>query len=237
MLFRLKKMVPGFAKKILRPVHNILANKYSSELEFWKSRHREDNGKFNNSFYKDMMLAIANESNEEFINNKIIADFGCGPRGSLVWANSAKLRLGIDVLVDRYADEFKQDIISHNTLYIKSTEKCIPIPNNYVDIVFSINAMDHVDNFSAMCAEILRILKIGGFLYCSFNLGEPKSATEPQKLSESIIHTNLLNKMKIHEYRITNKGPQGNIYKPFYKNELSYNSNKEGFLWLKASKL
>jgi ubiquinone/menaquinone biosynthesis C-methylase UbiE len=237
MLYKLKRIFPSSVKKILRPIHNILANKYSSELEYWKSRHKNDSGKFKNSFYKDIMLAMAQESNDKFINAKIVADFGCGPRGSLVWANSAKLRIGIDVLVDRYSNEFKQDIISHNMLYIKSTEQCIPIPDNYVDIIFSLNAMDHVDNFSVISAEILRILKVGGILYCSFNLGEPKSATEPQNLSEIIIKKHLLNKTKIQEYRITNKGPKNNIYKPFYDNVLSYNSNSEGLLWVKAMKL
>ncbi|MDP8202351.1 MAG: methyltransferase domain-containing protein [Candidatus Tenebribacter burtonii] len=237
MLSKLKKMIPSSVKKILRPIHNILTNKYSSEFEYWKSRNINDNGKFKNFFYKDIMLAMAQESDDKFINDKIVADFGCGPRGSLVWANSAKLRIGIDVLVDRYSNAFKQDITSHNMLYIKSTELCIPIPDNYIDIIFSLNAMDHVDNFSVMSAEILRILKLGGVLYCSFNLGEQKSSTEPQNLSESIIKNYLLNKMKIHEYRITNKGPKNNIYKPFYDNVLNYNSNSEGLLWVKATKL
>ncbi len=237
MFYSLKRMIPDRVKKILRPVHNILANKYTTAFNFWKHKYQINNGKFNNSHYKKIMLAMAQETDDKFLQNRIIVDFGCGPRGSLVWANSAKLRIGVDVLVDRFANAFKEEIISHNMLYIKSTEQCIPIPNNYVDVIFSLNAIDHVDSFSEMSEEIMRILKVGGILYCSFNLGEPKSVTEPQVLSESIIKKHLLNKLKIHEYRITNKGPKNDIYKPFYDNLLNYESDSEGFLWVKAEKI
>jgi hypothetical protein len=33
-----------------------------------------------------------------------------GQRGSLAWVKSARLKIGIDVLADRYADEFSDDI-------------------------------------------------------------------------------------------------------------------------------
>ncbi|MCK4957686.1 MAG: class I SAM-dependent methyltransferase [Candidatus Cloacimonetes bacterium] len=224
-------------KKILRPIHNIIANKYFTELEYWQNKYHDENGKFNNSFYEKIMLEMAQETDGRFLENKIVADFGCGPRGSLVWVDSAKLRIGIDVLADRYANAFKQDITSHGMLYLKATEQCIPIPDNFVDVVFSLNAIDHVDSFSVMSDEILRILKTGGILYCSFNLEEAKSVTEPQVLSESKIKNHLLNNMKIHSYRITNKGPKDNIYKPFYDNVLNYKHDSEGFLWVKAEKI
>ena len=140
-------------------------------------------------------------------------------------------------MVDRYANAFKEEITSHGMLYLKSTEKCVPIPDNFVDIVFSLNAIDHVNSFTTMCYEILRILKKGGIFYCSFNLEESKSVTEPQVLSESEIKKNLLGKMKIDSYRITNPGPIDNIYKPFYDNKLEYDKGSQGFLWLKAEKI
>ncbi len=31
------------------------------------------------------MLAIAKREDDEFLSNKIVADFGCDPRGSLAW--------------------------------------------------------------------------------------------------------------------------------------------------------
>ena len=46
------------------------------------------------------MLAMAEEPTADFLAGKIVAAFGCGPRGSLVWAPNALLRIGIDVLAD-----------------------------------------------------------------------------------------------------------------------------------------
>src|SRR5665647_907150 len=101
-----------------------------AELSFWRSRLKLDKGKFYNLHYEKLMLAMAEESSDDFLKGKIVADFGCGPRGSLVWARSALLRIGIDVLADRYADEFTENITSHGMIYLKSTEYVIPLPSD-----------------------------------------------------------------------------------------------------------
>lgn len=58
----------------------------------------------------------------------------------------------------------KDNIISHGMIYLKSTEKVIPLPSEFVDIIFTVNAIDHVNNFEIMCDEIIRVLKPGGIL-------------------------------------------------------------------------
>ncbi len=121
------------------------------------------------------MLAMAEEKDTDFYEGKIIADFGCGPRGSLVWAEKPCFRIGIDALADIYADEFTDNIINHGMIYVKSTEKVIPLPSNSIDIMFTLNAVDHVDCFSEMCDEIIRVIKPGGEFIGSFNLEEPSS--------------------------------------------------------------
>ena len=55
-------------------------------------------GRFRNDYYEQTMLMLAHEPDGEFIRNKIVADFGCGPQGSLCWAKMARARIGIDVL-------------------------------------------------------------------------------------------------------------------------------------------
>ena len=227
----LKKM-----KRILRPLRYHILKKKGVELAFWKSRLEIDKGVFYNSHYEKLMLAMAEESSNTFLTGKVVADFGCGPRGSLVWASSAMLRIGIDVLADRYIDEFPDNILSHGMIYLKSTENFIPLPSDFVDIMFTLNAIDHVDNFQNMCNEILRVLKPGGYFIGSFNLEEPASATEPQKLSEKDIKDNLLNKLLIKSYRITEKGPEDNPYAPFFNGSLFYKLGQEGFLWVRAIK-
>ena len=110
----------------------------------------------------------------------------------------------------------KEDIITHNTIYVKSTENVIPIPNEFVDVLFTLNAMDHVNNFTAMCSEVLRIIKPGGLFIGGFNLEEPPTACEPHQLNEQIIRTNLLDYLQIESLRITKKGPPDNIFEPFF---------------------
>ena len=230
------KTIPEPIKKILRPIRNLFVNKHNAELSFWINRFKTNKGKFFNSHYERLMLAMAEESTQDFLKGKIVADFGCGPAGSLCWAESALLRIGIDVLADQYVDALKDNLISHEMIYLKSTENVIPLPSNFVDIMFTVNAIDHVDNFSAMCNELMRVLKPGGKFIGSFNLEEPPTPYEPQSLNEEIIKENLLNKLDIQSYRIAQKGPQGNRYGHLYDGKLSYNQGEEGILWVKARK-
>lgn len=229
-------VVPSPIKRTLLSIRNRFLSKYDTELSFWRSRLEIDKGRFNNSHYERLMLAMAEESSDDFLEGKIVADFGSGPRGSLVWASSALLRIGIDVLADRYADEFTDNITSHGMIYLKSTEKVIPLPPDFVDILFTLNAIDHVDNFSGICDEIVRVLKPSGEFIGSFNLEEPPSHCEPQQLNERIIKENLLNKLEVKSYRITKKGPKANQYLPFFEGNLSYKPGQEGILWVRAKK-
>jgi SAM-dependent methyltransferase len=223
-------------RPITRPILSRLVPKHDAELNFWRSKLEMDKGRFGNSHFQRLLLAMADEANGDFLSGKIVADFGCGPRGSLVWASSALLRIGIDVLADRYADEFKENIVSHGMIYLKCTEKVIPLPPDFVDIIFTLNAMDHVDNFPIMCKEIIRVLKPGGELIGSFNLEEPRSTCEPQRLNEGIIKENLLKHLEMQSYRTNKKGPQGDLYAPFFDGVSSYQAGQEGYLWVRARK-
>jgi len=232
----IKVALPESLKNVLRPIKYCCTNKYSAELAFWRSRLKIDHGIFCNNNYQKLMLAIAEEPDDSFLEGKIIADFGCGPRGSLLWAKSAKLRFGIDVLAERYAEEFRDNIITHNMVYLKSTETTIPLPSKIINVMFTLNAIDHVNNFPVICAEIIRVIKPGGLLIASFNLEEPVSKAEPQKLTEQIIKKHLLNFFKIISYRITAKESK-DIYEPFFSGNLSYQKGQEGILWVKAVKI
>lgn len=234
---KLKKSIPEPIKEILRPIQKRFVDKTTSELSFWRSRLKIDKGIFKDSYYQRYMLAMAEEPDDDFLKEKIVADFGCGPGGSLVWASSASLRIGIDILADRYFDEFTDNIISHKMIYLKSTEKVIPLPSDFVDVMFTLNAMDHVDSFSDMCSEIIRVLKPGGDFIGSFNLEEPATVCEPQRLNEKIIKENLLNFLYVQSYRITKRGPDENPYKPFFDGNLCYERGQKGFLWVRAKKI
>ena len=229
-------LLPAFLKEIIRPLYNKFANKYATELGYWKKNYLKEGNNFENNFYEKIFLNLAQEKDDSFLTNKVVADFGCGPRGSLKWIKSTKTKIGIDVLADHYLNLFGNNMLTHEMLYLKSTENIIPLPPEYVDVMFTLNALDHVDNLPVMCNEIIRVLKPGGVFYGSFNLEEKATSAEPQQLTEKIIKKYLLDKLEVVTYRITNKGPQGNPFKYLYENKPHYDIGEEGVLWVKAVK-
>lgn len=228
------------AKKILRPMKTRLMlqhnDKQKSELSYWKKRHAAEHGRFVNEHYRRTMLAMAEEADDTFLNNKVVADFGCGPRGSLAWARSAAWRIGIDVLADVYADEFTNDLLAHEMVYLKSTERTIPLPSNSIDVLFTLNALDHVERLSTMCDEMLRVIKPGGSFIGGFALNELPTPCEPQQLTEEIIQRELLDKLVVQSYRVARKGPSDNVYGAFFDGTLGYEPGQIGLLWVQARK-
>lgn len=162
--------------------------KYTEELNFWRHNFQDGAWSFEDR-YEDLLLAIAKESSQDFLAGKVVADFGCGPRGSLIWATRATLRIGIDVLSDLYG-EF--GIANQNMVYVESTETRIPLPSSYVDVLFTRNSLDHCAKVKSICNEIIRILKPDGTLVASFNLNEPGTFAEPQTLTEDKLDKILL---------------------------------------------
>ena len=178
------------------------------------------------------MLGLAGEQDGSFLAGKVVADFGCGPQGSLCWATQARLRIGIDVLTEQYA---KFGIADHDIVYVRSTELEIPLASNYVDVLYTLNAIDHVSHFGLMCRELLRILKPGGLFLGSFNLEEPPTFSEPQTLTEERVKNEFLRHMEVESYRVAAKGKKGATYGNFFTNAEPPTSG-ERYLWVRARK-
>ena len=206
--------------------------KYASEVDYWRKRWEEESGILKNDHYRGLFLAIAGQDDDSFCKDKIVADFGCGPCGSLCWAKSARLRIGVDVLADHYA---RFSISAHDMCYVSSTETSIPLPSNYVDLWFTLNAMDHVDRFEVMCGEVLRTLAPGGRFITSFNLEEPPGIGEPQRLTEKRIKTHLLDHLQVDSYRVAPIGPASDRYKYFFR-EAPTGIDGPRILWVQATK-
>jgi SAM-dependent methyltransferase len=233
---RIKRCLPEPVKKALRPLRCLVIRKETAELWYWRERLEIDGGVFKNDHYRRIMLGIAGEQDETFLQGKVVADFGCGPRGSLTWAECAALRIGIDVLADRYADEFTSNFLSHKMVYLKSTESVIPLPSCSVDVLFTLNAVDHVKDLPVMCREILRILRPEGELMASFNLGEPATIYEPQQLTERLIRDSLLKDLDVLSYRTARVGPEDDPYRLLLDGTYGVAQDEVGFLWVRAKK-
>ena len=95
----------------------------------------------------------------------------------------------------------------------------------------------HVDNFSQMCDEMIRVVKPGGEIICSFNMFEPPTACEPHTLTEDLVKRDLLDKLETISYRISDKGPRNQQYEPFFRgDELIVTPGEEAYLWVLARK-
>ncbi|MBR5598256.1 MAG: methyltransferase domain-containing protein [Lachnospiraceae bacterium] len=212
-------------------------NKYEAELDFWKVRYQEEKLEFKNDFYKDFMLSIAEESSDEFWKNKIVADFGCGPRGSLKWTNTPTMKIGIDVLVPEYLKKFGDNMITHEMVYVTSSEQYIPLPDESVDVLVTTNALDHVRDLESMCKELIRILKHNGTLLASFNINEPKTETVPYTLTVSLLEDMLLKYFNISTYRLA-YADEKDAYLNVKNNRLieKIEEDRRGVLWVRATK-
>lgn len=232
-----------FLKFIPRPIRSYVLKfagylsipgvKHISEFYYWHEVLKKHGGVFPNGWYRNLMLGIAGEKKQNFITGKIIADFGCGPCGSLCWADNAKERIGIDVLAEKYR---LLGIDDQNMTYVQSSENSLPLESGSVDILFTVNAMDHVDDFEAMCTEILRVLKQGGEFIGSFNLEEAASVCEPQMLTEEKIQRTLLRHLTVVSYRMAKHGPKGHQYLHFRDGSEQATTGLR-HLWVRARKI
>lgn len=211
--------------------------KLAYELRYWKERYRLEGNKLDNHFYADLMLSISDEKDDGFLQGKVVADFGCGPRGSLIWAKSASIRIGIDVLAQRYIQEFPKEYLKHEMIYVCSTESSIPIPDAFCDVVYSVNSLDHVKNLEVMCKELRRILKPGGELIGSFNLNHKPERAEPQTITEKQLKAILFKDFEIKHWWVSAPGPVGKHYDPLKSRQFIAPQKGEYYLWARGVKV
>ena len=154
------------------------------ELSYWKIVKLFSKDLNNNSHYKYFYTGNFSIP-EEFYKDKIILDIGCGPRGSLEWADMAKERIGIDPLAEQYVKMGAKD---HKMTYIKAYVEDIPFPDNYFDVICSFNSLDHVENMELACREIKRTLKDNGLLLLLVDIHTMPTLTEPQTMNWNFVH-------------------------------------------------
>jgi ubiquinone/menaquinone biosynthesis C-methylase UbiE len=205
--------------------------KYREEVAYWQNEWAA--GHFHNDYYEQTMLMLAQELDGEFLRNKIVADFGCGPQGSLCWAKLARARIGIDVLADAYVEFGIRD---QDMIYISSDEQSIPLPSNYVDVMFTMNSMDHVSSFRIMAAEIIRVMAPGGLFIGAFNIGQPPTFSEPQTLTAHRVHNKLLQYFNVESTRSAIMGPVGDAYRYIREGSNACSTQREYLLCVRARK-
>jgi ubiquinone/menaquinone biosynthesis C-methylase UbiE len=64
--------------------------------------------------------------------------------------------------------------------------ECMPYPEAYFDSAISVNALDHVDDFERVAAEMQRVVKRGGSIHFEVEYHAP-TQTEPITLTDDRI--------------------------------------------------
>jgi SAM-dependent methyltransferase len=152
--------------------------KEREELRFWQGRMRADAGALGNSHFEEFFCRHSG-LDRAFYDGKRILDIGCGPRGSLEWADMAAERVGLDPLVPGYRS---LGIDGHEMTYVGAPAERIPFPAGHFDVVTTFNALDHVDDLDAALREIARVTAAGGTWLVAVEAGAPPSSTEPQTI-------------------------------------------------------
>lgn len=179
-----------------RPVKNLIASslnllpksartktKYLIETAFWKKVLKNSNQEFYNGH---MVRAFTDvfQLDKSFYDGKKILDIGCGPIGTLEWADNAEERVGADPLAESYLKmtEGKQQM-----RYVCAPAEQLPFEDGHFDVVSIFNALDHVDDVDKAIAEACRVVAPGGTLLLIVELNHKPTVTEPHSIDTSIL--------------------------------------------------
>jgi SAM-dependent methyltransferase len=206
----LHRVLPAPARQVIRKVvlRGRLGSAYkgAAEMAFWDQYAAglgaDGAAAPETEYYRKFMLAMGGVADPSFFDDRICLDIGCGPRGSMTWLTNARAAIGLDPLSEGYA---RFGIHTHRMTYLTAPAERMPLPSRYVDVVFSMNSLDHVDNLRKTCQEIRRVLRPGGHFIASLNLGEPATATEPWTLSESLLEELLFHGWERQFYKVRPK--------------------------------
>lgn len=175
----IKKLLIGVYTP-LAPVFRVLGIDIKSryELAYWKAAKARE-GTLNNAHYEAIYTTDIGIPREFYAGKKLL-DIGCGPRGSLEWADMAAERVGLDPLVDKYR---ALGIDQHKMRYVHAPSEAIPFPEAYFDIVTSINSLDHVDDLDKTIQEIIRVVRPGGYFLLVVEIHSKPTIAEPITLT------------------------------------------------------
>ncbi|MBM1175457.1 class I SAM-dependent methyltransferase [Microvirga arabica] len=157
--------------------------KERAEFAYWKRRYSAEGRQLSNSHYEALYTTVYGLSHADYVGKRVI-DIGCGPRGSLEWADMVEQRVGLDPLVPQY---LKLGADQHKMEYCAAPSEKIPYPQSHFDIVTCLNALDHVEDFERTVAEIKRVTKNGGLFLLSVEIDHPPTPTEPISLTRDML--------------------------------------------------
>jgi len=184
MQLRTNKIVTGgyrYASKFFLFLFGPKLFKGLNEILFWRFK-KVIEGRLNNDHFEVFFTDFFALKKSDFSDKKIV-DIGCGPRGSLEWADNVAERIGLDPLADKYV---KMEGKYHKMKYVNSGAESMPYSDGYFDFVSSLNSLDHVDNLDACIQEIKRVTKVGGRFLLISDIHSFPTVAEPSNFGWDI---------------------------------------------------
>ncbi len=188
-----------------------LSDKRVEELDYWKKRRAEE-GILHASWYMHFYTEHFGLSIEDYEGLRVL-DIGCGPRGSLDWAENAAERIGLDPLADDYRKLCPE---GYQMEMIASGSESIPFADGHFDIVASFNSLDHVDNLDKTISEIKRVVRPGGYFLLLTDVNHKPTLCEPIEFGWEIARA-FTDVLEILEERRLEK-PEPNMYQSIRAN-------------------
>jgi SAM-dependent methyltransferase len=117
---------------------------------------------------------------------KTLLDIGCGGLPKALGFKDCSA-YGVDPLINAYrAIGFPMESFSRRLTYLQAPAERVPVSNAFFEAVISVNAIDHVSDFSAVAKEIRRVLKPGGTIRLQAHYHKP-TPLEPHSLEDELI--------------------------------------------------
>lgn len=142
-----------------------------AELRWWqnylKGKEPESYLAWKKTYWKNILDAIAPVCTLR--DGMHILDAGCGPAGIFIYAENCNVD-AVDPLLDQYEKELPH---FDKNLYTNVHFFCMPLESFHsdtpYDIVFCMNAINHVSDIAASYDILCRAVKPGGFLVISID--------------------------------------------------------------------
>ncbi|HVW96651.1 MAG TPA: class I SAM-dependent methyltransferase [Mucilaginibacter sp.] len=144
--------------------------KSHSSILTWHKLHQEV------KYLNDLNL------NKNAFAGKKVLDVGCGPMPSATCFKEADIYC-LDPLLDRYIGVGFPLHLYGDVKFVQGYSENMPVNDGFFDVVLSVNALDHVDDFELTAKEIKRVLKPGGWVVLHLHY-HPPTQNEPLELND-----------------------------------------------------